>query len=57
MIAGSGVMLLLGLRFVSKKLIGVYVVTGILALAAGELMFGLIGSAIESTGHGETFSG
>ena len=57
MIAGSGVMLLLGLRFVSKKLMGVYVVTGILALAAGELMFGLIGSVIESTGHGETFSG
>lgn len=51
------VMLLLGLRAVNKKVIGVYAVTGIVLLIIAQLSFDIYGNVIDVSGHESTIEG
>jgi len=46
----------LGLRLINKRLIGVYVVVGILALAAAEPLFGIYGGVLNLLGRDATLT-
>jgi exopolysaccharide production protein ExoQ len=46
----------LGLRLINKRLIGVYVVAGILALAAAEPVFGIYGGVLNLLGRDATLT-
>lgn len=50
-------MLSLGRRFVNKRLIGAYVMAGILILVIAQLAFDIYGSVAELTGHTSTLEG
>ena len=50
-------MVLLGLRAVNKKLIGVYVATGIVLLIIAQLTFDVYGHIVDVSGHEETIQG
>jgi exopolysaccharide production protein ExoQ len=56
MLLGMVTTWLLGLRFVNKRYIGVYVVVGILALVAAEPIFGIYASVIKSLGRNLTLT-
>jgi O-antigen ligase len=47
---------ILGLRMINKRLIGVYVVSGILALAAAEPVFGIYGGMLNLLGRDATLT-
>jgi exopolysaccharide production protein ExoQ len=47
LLVGILVMLLLGLRFVNRRAIGIYVLVGVFAMAAAELAFGISAYVIE----------
>jgi O-antigen ligase len=51
------IMIALALRFVNKKIIGVYVVTAIALLGVAQLTFDIYGSVVEVSGHGLTMEG
>src|SRR6266487_554488 len=48
---------LLGLRFVNKKVIGAYVVTGLLILVIAQLTFDIYGNVVDVSGHGASIEG
>src|SRR5271166_1332011 len=50
-VIGMITMWVLGLRFINKRLIGIYVVVGILALAAAEPIFGIYGGVLNLLGR------
>ena len=54
-----GVLVMLGLamRFVNKRIIGLYAVTGILILAVAQVCFDWYGSIVELSGHESTIEG
>jgi len=51
------VMLLVGRQWVNKKLIGMYAILAVIALAVAELTFGIFGRIVDLTGHEETIIG
>ena len=51
------VILGLGRRWVSKKLIGTYVILALIALLAAELTFGIFERVVDLTGHNTTIAG
>jgi O-antigen ligase len=51
------VILLLGRRWVNKKLIGIYVILAVAALGVAELAFGIFGRVVDLTGHEATLIG
>jgi len=57
LILGVLVVVFLGRRFVNPRLIGTYVLAGILLVAVAELCFGLSSSIIELLGRNSTLSG
>jgi exopolysaccharide production protein ExoQ len=57
LLLGSATMVLLGLRFVSKRTIGVYVVGAVIVLAAAQMTFDIYGRMVELTGHEATIEG
>ena len=50
-------MVLLGLRSVNKKVIGAYVVAGIVLLIVAQLTFDIYGHIVDVSGHEETIEG
>jgi exopolysaccharide production protein ExoQ len=50
-VIGMGTVWLLGLRLINKRLIGLYVVVGILALVAAEPVFGIYGGMLNLLGR------
>jgi len=54
---GALILVGLGLRFVNKKMIGVYLVMAIVALVPAQLMFDVYGSVVELTCDGSTIEG
>jgi O-antigen ligase len=54
-----GVMTLVGLalRFVNKRMIGVYIIIAVVALVPIQLMFDVYGSIVDLTGHESTIEG
>jgi exopolysaccharide production protein ExoQ len=56
MLVGMSTIWLLGLRFVNKRYIGVYVMVGILALVASEPIFGIYATVIKSLGRNLTLT-
>ena len=56
-ILGVLVVLALGRRFVNPRLIGTYVLAGVLLVAVAELCFGLFSGIIELLGRNSTLSG
>ena len=50
-------MVLLGLRAVNKKMIGAYVVAGIVLLIIAQLTFDIYGHIVDVSGHEETIQG
>lgn len=54
---GTLIIVVLGLRVVNKRVIGVYVVTGLVALVIAQLTFDIFGMIVEFTGHGSTIEG
>jgi exopolysaccharide production protein ExoQ len=57
LLIGIVVMVVVGRRFVNRRLIGTYVIVGVLLLLVGELTFGLTGHIVELTQHGATLAG
>jgi exopolysaccharide production protein ExoQ len=57
LLIGMCVMVLLDLRTVNKRLIGVYVVVGVVTLTVAELTFGIFGHLVDLTGHDATMIG
>jgi exopolysaccharide production protein ExoQ len=57
LLVGLVVVALLGLRFVNKRLIGMYVILGVITLVVAELAFGLIGYVVDLTRHDTTLAG
>jgi exopolysaccharide production protein ExoQ len=53
---GISVMLTLGLPFVNKRLVGVYVIAGIIALAIAEPVFGIYSNVIQLLGRDATLT-
>jgi exopolysaccharide production protein ExoQ len=51
------VLLLLGRQWVNKKLIGAYILLGVVAFVAADLVFGIFERLVLLTGHGETLMG
>jgi exopolysaccharide production protein ExoQ len=56
MLVGMLTVALLGLRLVNKRLIGMYVLIGILALVAGEMVFGIYGNVLQLVGRDLTLT-
>ena len=54
---GAMVMIFLSLRFVNKKVIGVYAVVGIAVVVIAQMTFDVYGSVVDLTGHGATIEG
>jgi exopolysaccharide production protein ExoQ len=57
LLIGILVMVAVGVRFVNKRLIGTYVIVGVLLLVVAELAFGLIGHVVDLTQHEATLTG
>jgi exopolysaccharide production protein ExoQ len=57
LVLGILVMMLLGLRFVNKRQVGVYAVTAIAAFVVAQVTFDLYGSIVDLTGHENTIEG
>jgi len=57
LVAGTLVMMFLGLRFVSRKTVKMYIISGVLALAGAQILFGFLGYVVDLSGHGATLSG
>jgi exopolysaccharide production protein ExoQ len=55
-VIGMITMWVLGLRLINKRLIGIYVVAGILALAAAEPVFGIYGGMLSLLGRDATLT-
>jgi len=55
-VIGAGTMLLLGFRWVSKKYIGWYVVTGVLVFGAAETLLGVYANVVEMLGRDPTLT-
>jgi exopolysaccharide production protein ExoQ len=55
-VLGMGTVWLLGLRLINKRLIGLYVVVGILALVAAEPVFGIYGGVLNLLGRDATLT-
>jgi exopolysaccharide production protein ExoQ len=53
---GALIVVILGLRFVNKRLIGTYLVIGVLAFVVAELAFGIYASAIQLLGKDPTLT-
>jgi O-antigen ligase len=51
-----GIVLFLGLRFVNRKLVGVYVVTGIVVIIFAEATFGIFSQALQILGKDPTLT-
>jgi O-antigen ligase len=56
MLVGVLTLLMLGLRLVNKRAIGMYVLIGILALVAGEMLFGIYGNVVQFLGRDLTLT-
>ncbi len=56
LLIGMATILVLGLRFVNKRHIGIYVVVGILAFAAAEPIFGIYGHVLNILGRDPTLT-
>jgi O-antigen ligase len=50
-------MIALGLRFVNKRMIGLYIVAAIAVLGVAQLTFDIYGNVVEASGHGLTMEG
>jgi O-antigen ligase len=57
LIVGVLTVVLLGLRFVDKRLIGTYAVAGIVILLIAQAAFGIVSIVIESLGRNSTLTG
>jgi exopolysaccharide production protein ExoQ len=57
LLIAMGIILLLGRRWVNKRLIGTYVVLAVIVLALGELTFGIFERVVDLTGHEATLMG
>jgi O-antigen ligase len=57
LIVGILTVRLLALRFVNKRIIGAYVLAGILLLVMAQLTFGVFGKIVDFSGHGNTLEG
>ena len=57
LLIGIFVMLAIGLRFVNKRVIGVYIVLSAVTLIVAELGFGIFDWVVELTGHVSTIEG
>jgi exopolysaccharide production protein ExoQ len=57
LLIGIAVILLLGRRWVNKKLIGTYVILAVAALGVAELAFGIFERVVDLTGHEATLIG
>jgi exopolysaccharide production protein ExoQ len=57
LLIGIVIMVVVGMRFVNKRLIGTYVIFGVFLLVVGELAFGLIGHLVGLTQHEATLAG
>ena len=53
---GVCTILVLGLPFVNKRRIGIYVVVGILAFAVAEPLFGIYGNTLQALGRDATLT-
>jgi exopolysaccharide production protein ExoQ len=54
---GAALILLLGRQWVNKRLIGTYVILGIIALVVADAGFGIFDLVVDLTGHEETLIG
>lgn len=57
MLMGATLMLLVGQQWVNKRLIGTYVISGVITLVAADLAFGIFDRIVDVTGHGATLIG
>jgi len=57
LLIGMATIVLLDLRFVNKRLIGMYVLLVLVALTVEELVFGIYGHVVALTGHDATVAG
>ena len=57
LLIAMGIILLLGRRWVNKRLIGTYVVLAVIVLALAELTFGIFERVVDLTGHEATLMG
>jgi exopolysaccharide production protein ExoQ len=55
-VVGMGTIWVLGLRFVNKRLVGLYVVAGILVLVVAEPVFGIYGGVLNLLGRDATLT-
>jgi exopolysaccharide production protein ExoQ len=56
MLIGVGMIVALGLPLVNKRLVGVYVVGGIIAFAIAEPIFGIYGNVVQALGRDATLT-
>jgi exopolysaccharide production protein ExoQ len=57
MLLGATLMLLVGQHWVNKRLIGTYVISGIITLVVADLTLGIFDRIVDLTGHGATLIG
>jgi exopolysaccharide production protein ExoQ len=57
MFLSVGILFVLGLRSVNKKVIGAYAVLGVLALVIAQLTFDIYGNFVTASGHEATIEG
>jgi exopolysaccharide production protein ExoQ len=57
LLVGMLIVALLGLRFVNKRLIGLYVIFAIIGLVMAQLTTGIFGHLVDLTGHNTTLAG
>ena len=57
LVAGAGALLFLGMRFVNKRLIGTYLVGGLVILATANAVFGLSDLVLSAVGRNATLTG
>lgn len=57
LVVGALVVVVLGLRFVNKRYIGVYALAGVLVLVSAQLTFDIVGIIVELTGRETTYGG
>jgi O-antigen ligase len=57
MLLGMLMVMLLGLPFVNRRLVGTYLLVGILAFVGADMVFGFYSSVVQSLGRDATFSG
>jgi exopolysaccharide production protein ExoQ len=54
---GMALVVFLGMRSINKNFVGTYLLTAVILIAAGELVFGISGHLSEALGRGSTLSG